>query len=194
MFDGGEKIQNVVFCYAVWQDIYQEMKDKGVVTKFVNKMPNVEEFTDLVSGYKDKGGSIVVLDDFMQEISNCLVSIVTVHSRHYNTNTLILFQSLFPSNRLARQISLNVKYIHVHKNPRDLFQFQVLARQLSPKDYKWLIDVYHEVTKEEYSSLLIDMTQRRKELLRIRSHYLPHESPMRVWYSKKNSASIQDLI
>jgi hypothetical protein len=194
MFVGGKDIKNVVFCYAVWQDIYQDMKDRGVITKFVNKMPNVEEFTELVADHKDKGGSIIILDDFMQEICHDLVSIVTVHSRHYNTSTFILFQSLFPSNRLARQISLNVKYIHVHKNPRDLFQFQVLARQLSPKDYKWLIDVYHTVTKEQYTSLLIDMTQQRREPLRIRSHYLPQELPMRVWYSRKESGSIQELV
>ena len=194
MIVGGEQIKNVVFCYAVWQDIYQDMKDRGVITKFVNKMPTTEEFTDLVSPYRDKGGSIVVLDDFMQEISNDLVSIVTVHSRHYNTSTFILFQSLFPSNRLARQISLNVKYIHVHKNPRENAQFQVLARQLSPKDYKWLIDAYHDVTREQYSSLLIDMTQQRKEPLRIRSHYLPHELPMRVWYSKRENGTVRDMM
>jgi len=124
----------------------------------------------------------------LQEISKDLVSIITVHSRHFNTSTFLLFQSLFPSHRLARQISLNVKYIHVHKNPRENQQISVLARQLYPKDYKWLIDAYHVITQEQYTSMLMDMTQQRKEALRIRSHYLPHEFPMRIYCSRKTGA------
>ena len=62
LIEGGENIKNVVFCYSVWQDIYQEMKDKGVVTKFVPKNPSVEDFTKLVAEYKDDGGSICVID------------------------------------------------------------------------------------------------------------------------------------
>lgn len=130
-----------------------------------------------------------------QEISKDLVSIITVQSRHYNTSTFLLFQSLFPSHRLARQISLNVKYIHCHKNPRENQQISVLARQLYPKDYKWLIEAYHEVTKDQYSSMLMDMTQQRKEPLRIRSHYLPHEFPMRIWCSRKTGAeAVRELV
>ena len=61
LIEGGDQIKNVVFFYSVWQDIYQEMKDRGVVTKFINKKPSVEEFVKQVGEYKDKGGSIVVI-------------------------------------------------------------------------------------------------------------------------------------
>jgi len=70
MIVGGEEIKNVVFCYAVWQDIYQDMKDRGIVTKFVNKMPNVEDFTELTAEFQHKGGSLFVIDDFMQVLKN----------------------------------------------------------------------------------------------------------------------------
>ena len=219
LIEGGDQIKNVVFFYSVWQDIYQEMKDRGVVTKFINKKPSVEEFVKQVGEYKDKGGSIVVIgrkkkyiycgeireknflygnrsfsDDFMGNIDEDMVSIVTVHSRHYLTSTFLLFQSLFPANRLARQISLNVKFIHCHKNPRENAQFQVLARQLMPKDWRWLVEVYHEVSKIPHGCLLIDMTQKRNEVLRFRSNYLPHEFPMRVWYSKNDENVMQELM
>ena len=180
----GQNIKNVVLCYSVWQPIYTLLKERGVVTKFINKKPNCEEFADLVKDYRNKGGSIVVIDDFMSEIDMDLVSIVTVHSRHYNTSTFILFQSLFPSNRLARQISLNVKYLHIHKNPRENAQILTLARQLYPNKSKWIVDSYHEVTKLPHSCFLIDMTQQCPEMLRFRSHYLPHEAPMRVWVER----------
>ncbi len=181
LFIGGEDIKNVVFCYAAWQPCYAELQQKGLVTRFVNKKPSAAEFVALVKKYADEGGSIVVIDDFMSQIDEDLVDIVTVQSRHHNASTFILFQSLFPASRLARQISLNVKYIHAHKNPRENAQIQVLARQLSPTNYKYIVQAYHKVTQTPYQCLLFDLTQQREDKLRIRSHYLPREFPMRVW-------------
>lgn len=180
----GEDIRNVVFCYSAWQPIYDMLRDQGIVTKFINKKPSSEEFIELVKPYQQSGGSIVVIDDFMSQIDADLVEIVTVHSRHYNTSTFILFQSLFPNHKLARQISLNVKYLHVHKNPRENAQIATLARQLRPNNYAWIVEAYHEVTSQPYQCLLIDLTQQREEKLRFRSHYLPSEFPMRVWVPK----------
>jgi ABC-type dipeptide/oligopeptide/nickel transport system ATPase component len=181
IIEGGERIRNVILCYAAWQPVYAALRADGVVTKFIQKKPSSDEFVKLVSDYRDEGGSIVVIDDFMTQIDKDLVDIVTVQSRHYNVSTFILFQSLFPPNKLARQISLNVKYLHVHKNPRENSQILVLARQISPNDYKWMVEAYHEVTKEPHQCLLIDLTQNVDEKLRYRSHYLPREFPMRVW-------------
>lgn len=183
MFEGGEQIRNVVFFYAVWQQCYDALKSSGVVTRFVQKNPTSQEFVSAVKPFAESGGSIVVIDDFMSQIDEDMVDIVTVQSRHHNTSTLILFQSLFPANKLARQISLNVKYIHAHKNPRENAQIQVLARQVSPRNYKWIVAAYHKVTEVPYKSFLIDLTQEREEFLRFRSDYLPRELPMKVYLS-----------
>jgi hypothetical protein len=181
LIENGENIKNIIFCYAAWQPIYDKLREQHVVTKFIQKKPSSDEFVQLVKDYRDDGGSIVVIDDFMSQIDQDLVDIVTVQSRHYNTSTFILFQSLFPPNKLARQISLNVKYLHVHKNPRENAQIQTLARQLSPKNSKWIVEAYHAVTQEPHQCLLIDLTQQREEKLRYRSNYLPNEFPMKVW-------------
>ena len=173
-----------MFCYSTWQRVYTELDRKKVVTKWVNKIPSNEEFIDLVQDFKNDGGSLVVIDDFMSAINKDLVEIVTVSSRHLNTSTFILFQSLFPANPLARQISLNVKYIHVHKNPRENAQIQYLARQLQPSEYKWIVEAYHEATKTPYSCFTIDLMQESPEVIRFRSNILPHEFPLRVWIKK----------
>ncbi len=117
----------------------------------------------------------------MSQIDEDLIDIVTVQSRHHNTSTFILFQSLFPANRLGRQISLNVKYIHAHKNPRENVQIQILARQLSLNNYKYIVKVHHKVTETPYQCLLFDLTQQMEDCLRIHSDYLPRELPIRVW-------------
>ncbi len=187
IFKDGEKIKNIVFCYSVWQPIFSVLQRENVVNKFVNKLPSNEEFIALVEPFKDIGGSLVVIDDFMSDINRDLVEIVTVTSRHLNTSTLILFQSLFPAHPLGRQISLNVKYLHIHKNPRENAQIQYLSRQLRPHDYRWIIDAYHEATKTPYSAFLIDLTQGCDEHLRFRSNYLPKEFPMKCWMGKGTS-------
>lgn len=184
LLEDGEKIKNVVFCYASWQPLYDELQKDGIVTKWYNKMPLVSDFVNLVQEHKHAGGSVVVIDDFMSAISPDLDEIVRVTSRHCNTTTFVLFQNLFPPHKLARQISLNVKFLHIHKNPRENAQIMYLARQLCPNSYRWIVDVFHEVTKEPYSCLLIDLTQERQPQLRYRSNYLPHEFPMKLWLEK----------
>jgi ABC-type dipeptide/oligopeptide/nickel transport system ATPase component len=181
IIENGHMIKNIIFFYAAWQPIYNKLREDGIVNKFIQKKPSSDEFVKLVQDYRDNGGSIVVIDDFMSQIDQHMVDIVTVQSRHHNTNTFILFQSLFPPNKLARQISLNVKYLHVHKNPRENAQIQTLARQLSPQGSKWIVEVYHKVTEAPHQCLLIDLTQQREEKLRYRSNYLPTEFPMRIW-------------
>ena len=181
---GGERIKNVIFCYASWQKVYDDLSNEGIVTKWINHCPSNEEFIELVQDFKEDGGSILVIDDFMGAIGKDLVEIVTVTARHNKTTTFILFQSLFPSNPLARQISLNVKYIHVHKNPRENAQIQFLARQLRPGNYKWIVDAYHDATKKPFTAFLIDLMQESPESIRFRSNILPKEFPMRVYASK----------
>ena len=190
---GGKDIKNVVFCYAVWQPLFDKLRDEKVVTKWVNQCPTNEQFLELVNDYKKDGGSIVVIDDFMGQISKDLVEIVTVSSRHTNTSTFLLFQSLFPANPLARQISLNIKVMHLHKNPRENFQLSVLARQLRPGNYKWILEAYHEATKMPFSCFIIDLLQSTPENMRFRSNLLPSEFPICVW-GEKGSLSPMKLV
>jgi len=190
LIKNGSDIQNVIFCYASWQPIYDVLTANKSVTKWINKAPTNDEFCKLVEDYKDDGGSIVVIDDFMSEIGKDMMQIVTVSARHLNTSTFILFQSLFPPNPLARQISLNVKYMHIHKNPRENAQIQYLARQLHPENYKWIVEAYHEATNKPFSCFLIDLIQTCPEHVRFRSDFLPEELPMRVWMKKGQELTI----
>lgn len=177
----GKNVKNIVFCYSRWQNIYTSFQNKNIIHKWINKLPTNQEFINYVEEYEDQGGSIVIIDDFMAQMSRDLVEIVTVSSRHTNTSTFILFQSLFPSNRLAREISLNVKYIHILKNPRENAQIQFLARQISPNEYKWIVDAYHEATKQPYSCFIIDLMQETPDEIRYRSNIFAKNSPISVW-------------
>lgn len=182
----GSAIRNIVFFYSAWQPIYEELKKDGIVTKWINKMPSKAEFIEAVRFYKDRGGSVVVIDDFMQEVGQDMCDIVCVCSRHYNTTTFILFQNLFLADKFARTISRNVRFLHLHKTPRDSSQVRCLASQLSPGNFRWIVDAFTEATRQPYSCFLFDFSQDCPEELRYRSNYLPEEFPMRVWKEKSN--------
>lgn len=182
IFKDGINIKNIIFCYAKWQAEYDKLKEGNVVTKWISDMPTNEEFDKLTAPHKSKGGSIVVIDDFMSKIGPDIDEIVRVTGRHNNATVFVLFQSLFPPHKLARQISLNIKYFHLHKNPRENHQIHTLATQIRPGSGGWIVRAYHHATGEKYSSLLIDLTQECPEYLRLRSSYLPHEKkPMLIY-------------
>ena len=191
MIENGWKITNVVLAYKIWQPQYQQFYNEGLVTVLKEGFPSIGEFCELVEPHKENG-SIFLIDDFECELhiperARVLEEIVKVQSRHLNVVTCILFQSLFPAAKISRQISLNTKYLHLLKNPRDACQFHYLARQLCGSGgYKYLVEAYQDATQQPYSAFLIDLTQECEPLLRFRSHYLPAELPLRVYFKKKS--------
>ena len=184
LISGGSEINNVVFYYSVWQPIYDSLKDNGHVTQWIKASPSNDDFINAVKDFKHSGGSIVCIDDQMGDISKELLEIVAVSSRHYNATTFILFQCLFPPMRFARQISLQIKYFHLFKNPRENSQIATLARQLYPQNWKWIVEAFHAATGSPFSCFLIDLTQTSPEKIRFRSNFLPSEFPIIVWGKK----------
>jgi len=184
LLENGEQIKNIVFCYAVWQPCYDELK--GVVTTWINKMPTNAEFIELVKPYQANGGSIVVLDDFLGSVGKEMSEMVCVSARHHGVSLFILFQTLFPKDKLATTITRNVKFMHILKNPRDNSAIRFLASQLYPGNFQWIVQAYHAATEYPFSCFLIDLTQKCPEKFRFRSHYLPSEFPMRVWSQKSS--------
>ena len=184
LIKGGDRIKNVVICYNTWQPIYEELKHRGIVNKFVQKSPTVEDFIQLTKPYVNHGGSLCVIDDFMSQIGPDMQEIITVHSRHHNTTTFLLFQSLFPPAKAYRQISLNARYLHCFRAPRDNYQIEYLFRQMSPKNYKWIVEAYNDCVKDMYSPFLIDMSPSMDEKYRFRARCLPREFPLVLYVQK----------
>jgi len=184
LFKNGHDIKHVILCYSQWQPIYQKMKDKLIVNTFINKLPSTEEFENITLPHKNNGGCIVVIDDFMGEIGKAFEQLVTVTARHCNVSLIILFQCIFPVNKLGRTISLNVRYLHVHKQPRDRKQVANLLYQMNPAHGKALFQAFDAITIKSYASALLDASQDCPEHLRVRSNYLPSEYPPLVWFKK----------
>ena len=79
-------------------------------------------------------------------------------------------QNLFPPGKEARTRSLNTHYLVLFKNPRDKSQVEFLARQISPRNPKTLIQVFEAATEKPHSYLFLDLAQECLDEYRLRSN------------------------
>lgn len=184
LFESPERVQNVLYFYKTWQQAFSQPKNSSLVSEFIEGLPTVEMVVDKTISFQKQGGSIIIIDDFMQETSPAISLIFTALSHHRNLVVFFLSQNIFFRSSIYRDISLNATYIIVFKNPRDSQQIGTLARQISPGNSKFIVDSYKEATNKPFSYLLFDNHQTTPNLLRIRSNILPSEWPVKVWIQK----------
>ena len=172
---------NIIYYYNQWQNGFTEYQNQGIVTEWINKLPNGEELQDKTIAHKDSGGSIVVIDDFIQEIGKEIADLFTILCHANNINVFLLTQNIFANNPYFRIISLNATYISVFKNPRDSSQISHFAKQFAPHNPKYIVDAFKECTMKAHSYMLFDSHQSTDDEVRVRSNILPHEGQPRAW-------------
>ena len=175
---------NIIYFYKKWQSSFDIFKSEGIVTQWINELPTLDRLEELTYAYKDKGGSIVVIDDFMQQINIDISDLFTAMCHSHHISVFLLSQNLFLQKPLYRNISINSMYIIVLKNPRDASQIRSYAKQFAPGNTKWVVDVYRECTKKAYTYLLFDHHQTTPDILRVRSNIFQFEWPLCVWVPK----------
>lgn len=72
-----------------------------------------------------------------------------------------------------RDISLNSHYIILFKNSRDMSQINCFARQLYPRNSKFMVDAYIKATTHPYSYLVVDLHPTTPEEHRLRESLFP---------------------
>lgn len=173
LFDKPERKQNIIFYYHQWQSLYENFRQENIVKHWINKLPTEDDVKERTLLYKDKGGSIIVIDDFAQELNKGVATIFSELVHHTNSVVILLTQNIFSKNIYFRDISLNSTYVILFKNPRDSLQIVNFARQFSPGKNPYIVQAYKEATKSAYSYLLFDLHQSTRDDLRVRSNVLP---------------------
>jgi len=166
-------INNVIWCYGIYQhSLHQQLQNKGY--KLVSGIVNVSE----IGPY-----DIVILDDLLHESknSNDVTAMFTRAAHHKPCFIIYIMQSLFPPGKDSRTRSLNTHYYTIFKNPRDKSQLEFLARQISPRNSKSLIQIFESATERPHSYLFLDFTQECPEGYRFRSNLF--EKPMLIYRS-----------
>jgi hypothetical protein len=186
LFEEPKCKQNIIFFYHQYQPLYERFQKKNIVKEWINRLPTEEDIYEKTLVYKDRGGSVIVIDDFAQEVNKDIVNIFSILTHHTNSVVILLTQNIFPKNPVFRDISLNSTYVILFKNPRDSSQIVNFAKQFAPGKTKFIAEVYRDATKNPYSYLLFDLHQSTLERLRVRSNVLPHEQPMCIYQLKDN--------
>ena len=91
----------------------------------------------------------------------------TEGAHHRNLSVICLLQNIFYKAKETRTMSLNCQYLVAFKNPRDIQQFSILARQMYGTNWKKFLEVYREAVSKPDGHLLIDLKQDTPESKRL---------------------------
>ena len=177
--------QNILYFYKLRNDKFDEYKDK---ITFIQGCPKSKEIEELTLPFKNTGGSIVIIDDFGQDLGKDIVDVFTVLSHHANIVVFLLLQNIFTkAGGYCRDVSLNSSHVIVFQNHRDKSQIQHLARQICPSNPKHIISAWQFlIDNYPYSYLWFDNEICTNSLCRIKSNFLPHEWPI-LLFKEKNT-------
>ena len=179
--------QNVLYFYNRKQDGFDLFKKENIVKEWIHALPSTDQIEEKTEAYKNRGGSVVIIDDFMDELNKDTAQIFTSMRHHLDFVLILMIQNLFSSNPVFRTISLNATYILIFKNVRDASQIQSFAKQFAPGEAGWVVNAFKNATRRAHSYVLFDCNGAAPYELKIRSHMLPHELPIRVYMDKSTS-------
>ena len=66
-------------------------------------------------------------------------------------------------------ISLNSHYLVLFKNPRNVGQFSILARQMYPSGFKFAVEACRDATKRPFGFLFVDLKPQQDERYRFKT-------------------------
>jgi hypothetical protein len=157
--------KRIIYCYSIWQDKFDELKNIIPNIEFNEGLYNVMELESSIE-------NLIILDDLMREASESddVLDMFTKGSHHKNVSILLLTQNIFGKGKHSRTISLNSHYIVLFKNPRDKSQISFLARQMYPKESKFLEEAYFDATRDAHGYILLDLKQSTPNELRIQTN------------------------
>ncbi len=185
MLDDPSHFQNVIYYYSTWAETFDLFKH--LVKEWVNKLPSEEEYLAKIDQYKNKpGGLLLVIDDFMGEMTYDVVKLYTKYARHKKVSVITLWQEMFPKGKgpvrdICRSLSLSATDIIIFKNIRDKSQFMNFAKQYMPENTALLNKCFSIVTNSPFTYMWFDIRPQANNKFRVRSNVCLDEWPMHIY-------------
>lgn len=132
-------------------------------------------------------GSVVVLDDLMQETesSKKVTGLFTKEVHHKKLFVINMTQNFFQRSQDSKTQRLNSQYIVLFKNPSDSTQINVISRQMFPSAPNFLSAAYLDATRRPHGYIFIDLKQETENHMRVRTNILEHEFPPQYFVNHK---------
>ena len=175
--NGGEK--SVVYCYGEDQPLFDQIKKEGgIVDLWINELPSREQIRELRDQFPD--GYILIIDDLAFNLSKHIAWLFTIGARHNGASVILLTQNLFVNDDHYRTVLHNASHIALFKTMRTT-QIEYFFRTISASKAKSLFGAYVDATRKPYSYFYCDFSPDCLDILRYKSHILPHEVPTVVY-------------
>ena len=174
--------QEVLYCYGGYQPLYDDMVHTLPNVTFHEGLPSQAEIQRFADGRKPK---LLIMDDLAMRVTESvdILTLVTQHMHHKLVSSIIVSQNLYMPGKYARTISLNMQYIVLFRNLRDIAQIGFLGRQLF-SGHKRLLEAYRDATEEQNGYLLIDLSPRSDDKFRLRTKILTGVEYCVVYYPR----------
>jgi hypothetical protein len=144
--------RKIVWFYAELQDLYHQLLTEIPNLTFIKDMPsNMEPYLER--------GNLLIFDDLQTEINPSLCDLFTKQCHHRGISCFLLMQNGLLKGKENRTISLNSHYMVLMKNPRDMYQAQVLARQIMGDKAGKFMEMYVRGTTRPHGYLMVDLKQ-----------------------------------
>lgn len=153
-----QKIDDIIYCYAVWSPDFEDLKSK---CRFVQGVIDPDELDPTIP-------HLVILDDLSDSIDDRVVSIFTRGAHHRQISVILITQNLFNQTKGFRTIALNSQYQALFRSPRDVSQIRVLEQQMFPGKKNFLVESYNDACSKPYQCLFLDLKPQTPEHLRVR--------------------------
>ncbi len=172
MYEENDRPERIVFCYSVFQKLYEKLKQEIKDLEFFQGLPTSDDLDRFETNH-----TLLILDDLGEQIVNdmnaCLLFTQGCHHRGFSV--MRISQNIFEQGKFARTIAINSSYVVLLKSPRDVKQVKVLASQVFDKEKNRLIEAYESATEQVYGYLILDLLPFTDQNLRMRSQVFPGE-------------------
>ena len=180
---GGIPTKKVMYCYSIYQPLFDKMRQSVPGIIFHEGLPDKEEMQELSSS----GHAVLVLDDLMLDVSSSkeMLDLFCQYSHHMGITIMYLTQNLFQQGKFSRTMALNTHVLILIKSLRNASQINYFARQLYPNRRGMLEEIYEDTMQENFGYLVRDMSPTADDLYRFRTHIFPEEYPPIIYIPKK---------
>ena len=147
--------QKIIYCYGVWQGLFESIKKEISFVEFFQGFPARED----LDMWNLPGHKLLILDDLLEKAAknSDIVELFCQDSHHLNYFVFFVVQNLFAHGKYFRIISLNTQYFILLKQNRDQSQLLALAKQAFPGKVTYFIDAYRKATQRPFGYLLVDL-------------------------------------
>ena len=171
-----EKVNKVLLCYGMYQSLFEDMLANTPNIILHAGLPTQEMLADL---HSNGGHNLVVLDDLQQEMGRdpMIEKLFTQMAHHLHLSVVFLGNNLF-HKPFSRTITVNLHVLVLFRNSRDAQQIKYLGRQLYPLKSREFFDAYIDSTSQPYGYLVVDLSPRACEDVRLRTNVFIGEDPI----------------